>query len=281
MTNNEKFTQALYSGKDIPDVLERYEKALRDSESLIDISHANKIAEYRKLITNRNLLYRIRVNFNEIYKLIDKQFPELRFSIDGRRKSLISVEKKIQKLLSEGRSLDFLRDIYAFRIILFGNNTKALINLCYEIANAIIKHSVEKGITICDTTHIDYDEGFNPDEHPGIIVPEKSKILKNFQTSVKDYIINPKANGYQSLHLLFKATTGELFEIQIRTFGMHLLAESGDAKHENYKKKKYSPLEFDATKVNIPGFGVASNGDVFDMVGLEQSLEVLKRQKTY
>ena len=41
MTNNEKFTEALYSGKDIPDVLERYEKALRDSESLIDIASVN------------------------------------------------------------------------------------------------------------------------------------------------------------------------------------------------------------------------------------------------
>lgn len=277
-----KFQKSLYSGKDIPDVLTRYEKELRHSNDLIDTLHANKIMEYRTLIINKSLLFRIRRNFNEIYKLIDHEFPEIKFSIDGRRKSLVSVEKKINKLLAEERSLDLLRDIYAFRITLFGSNSLELVNKCYKIANAIIEHSLKKGITLCEA-EITQGTEFISTEHPEVIIPKKSGIIKHFQKGVKDYILTPKQNGYQSLHLLFRATTGECFEVQIRTFGMHLHAETGDASHETYKNKKYvkQNLEFDPKKINIPGFGVATNGKIFDMIGLQNGLEILKRQKTY
>ena len=282
--SNEKFTSALYSGKDIPDVLLLYEKELRKSSDLIDVLHANKIKEYRKLITDKNLLYRIRSNFNEIYKLIDKRFPDICFSIDGRRKSLVSVEEKIQKYLSENKSLDLLRDIYAFRIILFGHDSKKQIKQCYDIANAIIEYSLHKGITICQAEPMENTISLEAKNYNNMFVPEKSGILKIFQNSVKDYILNPKSNGYQSLHILFRTTTGEYFEVQIRTFSMHINAETGEASHDLYKQTKYKKdkaIEFDCSKVQIPGFGVASNGQLFDFIGLIKGLEILKRQKTY
>ena len=70
----------------------------------------------------------MRKNFNEIYSLIDKNFKDVRFVIDGRLKSLLSFEKKIQKLMSEKRSLDLLRDQFAFRIVIFGENTQSLVS---------------------------------------------------------------------------------------------------------------------------------------------------------
>lgn len=52
---------------------------------------------------------------------------------------------------------------------------------------------------------------------------------------MKDYIQQPKANGYQSLHILAPTRDGVQVEIQIRTAEMHEKAESGDAAHALYK----------------------------------------------
>ena len=52
---------------------------------------------------------------------------------------------------------------------------------------------------------------------------------------LRDWVTNPKPNGYESLHITVKNRDGAYVEVQIRTRRMDEIAENGFASHWSYK----------------------------------------------
>lgn len=69
-----------------------------------------------------------------------------------------------------------------------------------------------------------------------VIMGEIHQRWRHLPSRWRDLITNPKSNGYQSIHTTILTREGVKFEIQIRTKGMHKVADEGIAAHWKYKE---------------------------------------------
>ncbi|KAM0871165.1 hypothetical protein ACQ4PT_039552 [Festuca glaucescens] len=133
-------------------------------------------------------------------------------SVEGRYKSRFSTMKKLVK---DGRKPEEVNDILGLRIILDPRCDGG---------------SSDWGPRACHRTH-------------EII----RALLKEVPGRTKDYVTQPKRNGYQSLHVAIDVSepgkTRPLMEIQIRTKEMHRIAIGGEASHSLYKGGLTDPGE--------------------------------------
>jgi len=77
------------------------------------------------------------------------------------------------------------------------------------------------------------------------------EIYKVIPEKYRDYINKPKTNGYRSLHtVILLGSYGLPVEIQIRTRGIHNIAENGEAAHSRYKHNQ-EPRTITPAELNL------------------------------
>jgi GTP pyrophosphokinase len=118
------------------------------------------------------------------------------FEIYGRPKSIHSIWNKMKK---KGVAFEEVYDLFAIRIILNSPQEKEKED-CWKVYSMIT------------------DE-YNPS-------PER----------LRDWLSNPKSNGYEALHTTVMGPQGKWVEVQIRTRRMNEIAEKGLAAHWKYKE---------------------------------------------
>jgi GTP pyrophosphokinase len=133
------------------------------------------------------------------------QSTGLEFEIYGRPKSIHSIWTKIKK---KGVSFEEVYDLFAIRIIL----------------NAVPEKEKED----CWKIYSIITDEYNPS-------PER----------LRDWLSNPKSNGYEALHTTVMGPMGKWVEVQIRTKRMNEIAEKGLAAHWKYKEEKDDESNFD------------------------------------
>jgi guanosine-3',5'-bis(diphosphate) 3'-pyrophosphohydrolase len=128
-----------------------------------------------------------------------------KFEIYGRPKSIHSISNKIKK---KGVDFEEVYDLFAIRVILDSPPEREKED-CWKVYSMIT------------------DE-YTPS-------PER----------LRDWLSNPKSNGYEALHTTVMGPQGKWVEVQIRTKRMNEIAEKGLAAHYKYKEGGGDESRFD------------------------------------
>ena len=133
------------------------------------------------------------------------EVAQINAEVHGRPKSIHSIWNKMKK---KGVEFEEVYDLFAIRIIL---------NVTSELEKAE-----------CWKVYSMVTDEYTP-------APER----------LRDWLSNPKANGYEALHTTVMGPQGRWVEVQIRTRRMNEIAEKGLAAHWKYKEDASDESRFD------------------------------------
>ena len=187
------------------------EKSLETMEIYAPIAHRLGMNNFKWELEDTSLFYLDPIGYHEISSGI-AQKREQRIKIVEEIKGEISArlnELGIQSHI-EGRPKHF----YSIYKKLYLKN-KSLDEIYDLFAIRIIVSSISDCYTVLGYVH---------------------ELYKPIPGRFKDYISMPKKNMYQSLHTTLMSNAGTPFEVQIRTWDMHRIAEYGIAAHWKYKE---------------------------------------------
>ena len=139
-------------------------------------------------------------------KISDKLKSEsIFFKINGRSKSIFSIR---EKMIKKNIAIEEVYDRFAIRIIYNSNNNNEKL-IAWKIYSIV------------------------------------TDVYRPNPTRLRDWISNPKTNGYEALHITVVGPSKRWIEVQIRSERMHEIAERGYAAHFKYKQgnKQESGLE--------------------------------------
>ncbi len=213
-----------------------------------DLSALNNRSDYQELINRYNMYINDYVDEIKKYATeeqiyLKNRFPGLVFNIKIRTKSYDSYIRKMNENILENKD-PYINDIIAERIILSAynpdynsnennpddiskyQNEYVLRHMCDEVAKALYDFRIN--------TNFRMKKDLNK---------SSQQSEKNYIT--KDYIENPKKNGYESIHILMEHDQNKDFtyETQIRTFNMENLSKtSGEIAHKVYKPRVLNDL---------------------------------------
>ncbi len=198
-------------------------KSRETMEIYAPIAHRLGVEKMKDELEDLALLYLDPVGYREITSILDKRREEMeRFQKAmeeriGQRMAKEGIECKVYGRLKHIYSI--YRKMYAQHL-----GVEEIFDLC---AFRVIVNDLADCYNVLGIIH----EMFRP-------VPGR----------FKDYISTPKPNNYQSLHTTVIGTEGIPFEVQIRTWQMHVTAEYGVAAHWKYKSGPAGHKEGDEEK---------------------------------
>jgi GTP pyrophosphokinase len=164
--------------------------------------------QYREIARKLSETKRERTRYiNEFIKPIKDKLEKAEFDAEiyGRPKSIHSIWNKMKK---KAVAFEEVYDLFAIRVILNSTPDKEKED-CWKVYSMIT------------------DE-YSP-------APER----------LRDWLSNPKSNGYEALHTTVMGPQGKWVEVQIRTKRMNEIAEKGLAAHWKYKEGTADESRFD------------------------------------
>lgn len=107
-----------------------------------------------------------------------------------------------------------------------------------------------------------------------LVLGELHSMYEPMVDRIKDYIAQPKPNGYQSLHTTVIAHSGQPVEFQVRTHEMHDYAERGLAASFHYNEQKLSDAYKKGTIAQLPA-------DLHWIADLQHAASLIKEGKEF